>query len=344
VTAARDAKRNQYRVDLERLPRYVRAECIMSVLSHFIPRYFRVHRSDCSISRFRALVLFIAIIVYLFSTAVVSAQPRQQTVIFALSGEGDESNMDVVALVSGKTFRPPFGDEQKNQQQRFAKSYFANGKTYRLIFGGGDAGSVTVKKWSEGCNSVHAQVDLAGSVKLGGQVRALATNSMSIGKRTPSRRAPSEAERAAVLKLIQNIYRQRSTPANLLNSIQVTNLTATDIDGDGKHEFVGSFTLAARGSSPTAREGAIKYERDLFLIAKGDASSMRADFLKFQAYQPPPEQFLSSIDFVDQVDVDGDGVGEVFAVQAGFDAYAYVIFRKAGGRWREVYQGMGDAC
>ena len=334
MTAARDAKRNIYRVVGERLPRYVRAQCIMSVLSHFIPRYFRVHRSDYSISRFRALVLVIAIIAYLFSTAVVSAQPRQQTVIFAVSGEGSEASMDAVAIVSGKTFRPPFADEQKNQQQKFAKNYFADGTIYRLIFGGGGAGTVTVKKWSEGCNSIHAQVDVGGSAKLGGQVRALATNSTSIGKRTPTRRAPGETERASVLKLMQNIYRQRNTPANLLNSIQVTNLTATDIDGDGKHEFVGSFTLAAKN----------KFERDLFLIAKGDASSMRADFVKFQAYQPPPEQFLSSIDFVDQIDVDGDGLGEVFAVQAGFDAYAYVIFRKVGGRWREVYQGMGDAC
>ena len=71
---------------------------------------------------------------------------------------------------------------------------------------------------------------------------------------------------------------------------------------------------------------------------------MRGDFIKFQAYQPPPEQCLSSIDYVDQLDVDGDGIGEVFTVQGGFDAYAYVIFKKVRGRWREVYQGIGDAC
>jgi hypothetical protein len=66
--------------------------------------------------------------------------------------------------------------------------------------------------------------------------------------------------------------------------------------------------------------------------------------VKFQAYRPPPEQFLSSIDYVDQLDVDRDGIGEVFTIQGGFDAYAYVIFKKVGGRWREVYQGIGDAC
>ena len=62
---------------------------------------------------------------------------------------------------------------------------------------------------------------------------------------------------------------------------------------------------------------------------------MKADFVKFQAYQPPSEGFLSSIDFVDQLDLDGNGVGEVFATQGGFDGYATRFLRKSedgGGR------------
>lgn len=251
--------------------------------------------------------------------------------------------MDAVVSVDGSQFKRPYADS-KQAQTGFARNYFAAGKTYRLIFGGGEAGTVKVQKWSEGCNNIHSQVSVEGSARLGGQVRALATNSNSIGKGVPSRRAPSAEERAAVLKLVRTIYSQRRTPANLLNSINVTNLTATDIDGDNKHEFVGSFMLTTRGRGSAASEGPIVFERDLFLIAKGDATSLRGDFVKFQAYRPPPEQFLSSIDYIDQLDVDGDGIGEVFTVQGGFDAYAYVIFKRVGGRWREVYQGIGDAC
>lgn len=252
--------------------------------------------------------------------------------------------MDAVAMLSGRQFKPPYREENKQAETSFAKNYFATGKTYRLIFGGGDAGTVTVRKWSEGCNNIHSEVTMAGGPVLGGQVRALATNSDSLGKRASSRRAPSADERAAVLKLVRTIYRQRRTPANMLNSIKVTNLTATDIDGDGKPEFVGSFMLTTRGRASAGSEGPINFERDLFLVAKGDAASVRGDFVKFQAYRPPPEQFLSSIDYVDQLDVDGDGIGEVFTIQGGFDAYAYVVFKKVGGRWREVYQGIGDAC
>ncbi len=264
-----------------------------------------------------------------------AAQPKKPPiVIFVLSGESGEVNMDAVVMLDGKRLRAPYNEESKEKQTKFAKEYFAAGRKYRLMFGGGEAGSVSVNSWSIGCNNVHAKATTAGSVRLGGEVRALATDSETLGKRPPARRAPTDPERAAVMALVQSIYSQNRTPANLISSIKVTNLAATDLDGDGKYEMIGSFTLAAKN----------KFERDLFLIAKPQGARMRADFVKFQAYQPPPETFLSSIDFIDQLDLDGDSVGEVFATQAGFDAYGYLIFKKVGGRWRQVYSGIGDAC
>jgi hypothetical protein len=44
------------------------------------------------------------------------------------------------------------------------------------------------------------------------------------------------------------------------------------------------------------------------------------------------------------MDLDGDGLGEVFATQGGFDGYALLIFKKTNGRWRQVYDIAGDAC
>lgn len=270
------------------------------------------------------------------ASARLAANPQQKQpiVVFAVSGESDEFSMDAVVIVDGKQLREPFTDEQKDRQKKFADEYFATGRQYRLIFGGGEAGSVTVKKWSEGCNSVHAEATASTSARLGGQVKALATNSESLGKSPSARRAPTDSERAAVMALVKKIYTQHGVTGSLYRSMEVTNLTATDLDGDGKYEVIGSFTLATK----------TKFERDLFLIAKPQGALMRADFAKFQAYQPPAEGFLSSIDFVDQLDLDGDGVGEVFALQGGFDAYGFSIFKKRAGRWRLVYSGLGDAC
>lgn len=267
--------------------------------------------------------------------AAASAQRNNPTLIFAIGGEPDGYHMDALASFNGRQFSTPFSEEQKADQKKFGDRYFAAGRKYRLIFGGGDAGSVTVNKWSEGCNSIHSEISVTTTAaRLGGQVRALATNSSSLGQGASTRRAPSEAERVAVMTLVKTIYSQRRTPANLMSALKTTNLTATDLEGDGKYEIIGSFTLTSKN----------KYQRDLFLIAKSDGAAMRSDFTKFQAYQPPPEGFLSSIDFIDQLDVDKNGVGEVFAIQGGFDGYGYLIFKKVGGRWREVYSGVGDVC
>lgn len=276
----------------------------------------------------------LAVMVLSLVAGLATGQTRKPIMVFSISAESGDGSMDAVVLLNGKQLRVPFSDEQKGRQKKIAEEYFKAGRNYRLIFGGGEAGSVTVKKWSEGCNSVHAEVGLATSATLGGPVRALATNSDSLGKRASTRRAPTEAERTAVMTLVKNIYRQHRTPASLIADLKVTNLTATDLDGDGKYEFVGSFTSAAKN----------KFERDLFLIAKSAGTGMRADLANFQAYQPPPETFLHSIDFIDQLDLDGNGVGEVFAVEGAFDGYSYVIYKKVGGRWREVYSMIGDLC
>jgi hypothetical protein len=293
------------------------------------------------------------------------AQPRKSAVVFAISAEGDEGSMDAVVIVNGGRLQRPYNDELERPREAFGKKYFAAGKIYRLIFGGGELGSVKVKSWDTGCNNIHAKATAMTSARLGGKVMALATDSTILGKRPSTRRAPTETERAATLTLMKSIYRQHRTPANLISSITVTNLTATDLDGDGTYEIIGSFTLSTRGSSPTqgspagqpgrggatntanreaVRDDAIKFERDLFLIARAQGNAMKADFAKFQAYQPPAEGFLSSIDFVDQLDLDGNGVGEVFATQGGFDGYSFVIFKKVAGRWRQVFDFVGDAC
>jgi hypothetical protein len=278
--------------------------------------------------------LSLVMIVLSLSASLATGQTRKPIMVFSVSAESGDGSMDAVVLLNGTQLRVPFSDEQKDRQKKIAEEYFKAGRNYRLIFGGGEAGSVTVKKWSEGCNTVHAEVGLSTSATLGGPVRALATNSDSLGKRASSRRAPTEAERTAVMTLVKDIYRQHRTPSSLIADLKVTNLTATDLDGDGKYEFVGSFTSAAKN----------KFERDLFLIAKSAGTGMRADLAMFQAYQPPPETFLHSIDFIDQLDLDGNGVGEVFTIQGAFDGYAYVVFKKVGGRWRQVYDMIGDLC
>lgn len=266
----------------------------------------------------------------------VNAQARR-TLVFVVSrsdpGEA-QSSMDAVLMIENGKLKVPYAEQNEAAQKRFATEYYSAGKTFRVTFGGGEVGSATVKDSSVGCNNIHARATVDHGGKIPQHLSGLATNSTSIGKRPSARRAPTSEERAAVMKLVDQTYRSRRTPTAWLRSLKTTNLTATDLNGDGKFELIGSFVI----------ETAAKHRRDLLLIAEPLGDGFKPAFVNFQAYKMQPEGFDSAIDFVDQLDVDGDGVGEVFTTQHGFDAYGYNIYKKVRGRWRLMVSTTGDAC
>jgi hypothetical protein len=264
--------------------------------------------------------------------------PQQlPTVVCAVSGEqAREMSMDAVVIIENGRLRAPFKEDDDADQQRFAREYFRPGQKYRLAFGGGAVGTATVNKSDKGCNTIHAAVLVDTAAKIHGQVMGLATNSETLGRKSSSRRAPTDQERAAVMALVKQIYRAKGTTAALLRQMQTTNLTATDLDGDGKFELIGSFVIEIKAKT--------KARRDLFLIAEPQSDGYKAALANFQSYKLQPEGFDSAIKFVDQLDLDGDGSAEVFAIQGGFDAYGYLIYKKQAVGWRQVYTMIGDAC
>src|ERR1041385_3965638 len=140
---------------------------------------------------FRLIVFGLAMLSIVSLSFRTAAQPRSAAVVFAVSFEGDEGSMDAVAVVNGGRLQHPYNDEQEQSRAAFGKKYFAAGKIYRLIFGGGDAGTVKVNSWDLGCNNIHAKVTPNTVAKLGGKVMALATTSETLGKRQSTRRAPT---------------------------------------------------------------------------------------------------------------------------------------------------------
>ena len=269
--------------------------------------------------------------------STVKKEPALLLVVSHADSENDEGTMDAVVMVKEGKLLQPFPEENEPAQQKFANQYFATGKKYRVTFGGGEVGSAVVQSFSQGCNNIHATVLLEEQGRITRPLSGLATDSASLGSKPSSRRAPTEAERQAVMNLVKQIYRSRGTTAVSLRAIKTTNLTATDLNGDGKLELIGSFVLETK----------TKARRDLLLIAEpvtGNATAFTASLVHYQGYKLPPEGFDSAVNFVDQLDLDGDGVSEVFVLQHGFDAYGYHIYKKSRGDWRRVYSTIGDAC
>ena len=49
-------------------------------------------------------------------------------------------------------------------------------------------------------------------------------------------------------------------------------------------------------------------------------------------------------DFVDELDLDGDGIGEVITQVSGSESWEYAIYKRRAGRWQAIYKGGGGGC
>jgi hypothetical protein len=257
------------------------------------------------------------------------------TVVFSVSKTEAGASIEPVVIYRRGAFVKPPVEGSEAATNAFVKEYFRAGRQYRLLFGGGEAGTVTVVKYAEpGCVSLSAEATAQTSARLGGHVQALAVSSASVGRQPSSRRPPTDAERASALELARAAYTKNGVGAALVKKMEVSNLTATDLDRDGNSELVGSFSIVSNpGESP------ITYA--LFMIFEPEGGGFKPALTWFhRGGENEPEERA----FVDQVDLDGDGVAEVIAEGLYYEANDYVIYKKRQGHWVSVYQGGGGGC
>jgi hypothetical protein len=270
--------------------------------------------------------------------AQVNAQrdpPGASTVIFSLR-KFDATQpvyMEPIVIISGGKYTAPPVDAEEAVTKKFTTTYFRTGRQYRIVFGGGDAGTLTVQKNVEpGCVGLGAEVTVQTTARIGGEVKALAVSSDKIGRGESSRRAPTEEERAAALEVARAVYGQRGVGAALVKKMQTVNLTATDIDRDGKAELIGSFNI----------EGANYVMYTLFVIFEPTAAG------KFKAawnwYNKGTEEKYEDRRLLDAVDLDGDGTAEVIADGHYYESNDYIIYKRTAGVWRPIYKGGGGGC
>jgi hypothetical protein len=283
------------------------------------------------------LLLVLTLEFFALTSSTAFAQNKSpsgsETVIFSIKKypDSDTHLEPIVIIKAGKYTFPPVEEDVPSKQ--FTDTYFRINRKYRMIFGGGDAGTVTVTKLIEpGCVGLLAQVDVETDVRLGGQVEALAVSSDKIGQGPSSRRAPTESERTQALEVARTVYLHRKAPTSLIKKMTTGNLTAVDLDRDGKFEMIGGFNI----------QGANMLAYNLFVIfEQTTAGKYRA---AWNWYQKGSEESYEDRSLVDVIDLDGDGVAEVIAEGTYYESNDYVIYKRQAGTWRPIYKGGGGGC
>jgi hypothetical protein len=265
--------------------------------------------------------------------------PRRKTpsapfVVFAVSKY--ETNVTIEPIVifnRGAFVKPPIDEEVASKT--FVNEYFKAGRKYRLLSGGGEAGTATVVKYEEpGCVGLVAEASVQTQAHLGGQVQALATSSETLGNRPSSRRAPTDLERILAREQARAAFTKSGLGASLTNSMEIVNLTATDLDGDGNFELIGSFKIDKIKNRPGD-----SYNLFIIFEHENDITKPALTWLHHGGEVNAEERSL-----VDQVDFDGDGQAEVIVEGHYYESNDYIIYKKQQGQWRSVYQGGGGGC
>ena len=172
--------------------------------------------------------------------------PQEQsiagTVVFAVNGHPDGATLAPIVIFNKGQYIDPLPDDEAFLLEVAAK-YMRAGQTHRVIFGGAEAGTITVGNRHE-FGLTHG-ASLRSSIKLGEEVMALATASETLGSKQNTRRAPTPGERAAMMKLMTEAYRLRKVGPSALAKVQINNITAIDVDSDGHAELIGSLLLTS---------------------------------------------------------------------------------------------------
>jgi hypothetical protein len=265
-----------------------------------------------------------------------------KSIVFAVLNDG--KTLEPIAYVSrGKLQQPVNGSDELRIITAFNRTYYKPGTKYRLVFGGADVGSVSVKSSDPkaDCSANMASITTTSATFTPkGLVMGLATN-LNGKFGTSFRKRPSPAERSEIEALVSaEIAKHKFSGKNL----KYHNLTSIDVDNDGIAEMVGTywididpktrglfFFIAEKGNNPKYAL-AVKDFRTI-----DEANVMSGD--------------IKSIDegvyhelLLDLLDVDGDGVREVFTYVQSFEGAGFTAYSRKQGKWAKAYEWSNYHC
>lgn len=303
--------------------------------------------------KIKVLNIGVALLLVLMTVSGVFAQRRSRIVsrvkakaiIFAVMDDG-KSLEPIGVLEKGALVPTVGGDADAKALNGFAKTYYAPRTAYKLIFGGTFGGLVTVKSSNSNadCGKNQATVTvIAPKVKISGLVMGLATNGAT-SKLKGVRRLPTAGERGEIENLVLAEYAKNGLTNQTIKDLHYYNLTAIDVDNDGKAELVGSYWVE---SSPKERNL-------LFFIADQKADGKYA--LDFSSYEKLPLADVMSGNFkdldggidnellLDTFAFDGDKTDEIFTVTPTFEGSTFRVYSRRDGGWKKVFENSNYHC
>ncbi len=295
-----------------------------------------------------AKLIAICLMITISSLAVAAQKKRSpvkakaKPIIFAVLNDGQ--TLEPIAFIDKGKLAAAASGESSNTT--FSNAYYKAKPVYRLVFGGVDDGAAAIKSFDPNaeCSAYMAQTTTQPTrAKLKGMVMALATDAPT--KKTKGvRRLPTATERTEIESLVRAEFINQKVNDDFVRNMKYHNLTALDVDNDGKAELVGSFWV-----EPSADE------RDLlfFIADKGANGKFTFGYSEYQAVKKDSvmgddvkmlDTGLLNELLLDAFDYDGDGTSEIFTYTQSFEGAGFTAYRREGGKWTKAFEGSNYHC
>jgi hypothetical protein len=296
------------------------------------------------------LPVCISIVLLLVFTAAAQTKrppikPKAKKIIFAVLNDG--RTLEPIAFVDKGELTPATGgDAEPKVLADFAKTYYKPKGIYKMVFGGVDAGTVTIKSSDAKteCSPHTAQISWqSAKAKLRGMVMALATDLPMNKNASGLRRLPSAAERPEIEAMVRAEFTKNGVAASALRNLRSHNLTALDVDNDKTAELVGTYWVE---TAPTTRVM-------LFFIAEKNGGKYAFGHSEFETVKQEDVMSgdIKNVDegiyhelLLDIFDYDGDGTSEVFTYSQSFEGAGFSAYRRDSGKWTRVFEGANYHC
>lgn len=287
--------------------------------------------------------------VLLLAAATVSAQSTPVTpmpedvAIFAVRHDGQSLSIDPVVIVHyGSQERgrvvPSLDDPvpQKATAEdfvRFEKSFYRPGSELSVFSGGARLGVARVASSNihfmeegEGSN-LSAAISYYGA----GKPRLAANTTSQIPGHLSTRRAATSAEKSTLLRLVEQWLIDYGLDRQLLERGTLGEVISTELRKDVGQALIGRFDVSSKRST-----------HRLFAIAEPDGGSYRLTLARLDV-QPTSGDEPTERTFVDQLDINNDGVDEVITHVALSENLFYEVWKFDANQrvWTRRYSGGG---
>ena len=294
------------------------------------------------------LVLFALSIAFAQKKAVATkAAAKAKPIIFAVTNDG-KTLEPIGEFDKGELVATTGGDADPKDLTNFTANYYKPKTSYKLVFGGGADGTVTIRSSnpkSECAKNLADVTTISGKAKLKGLVMGLATNE-AVSKSAPGlRRMPTADERMEIEALVRAEYAKQKVSAAALKNLHYHNLTAIDVDNDGKPEMVGSYWVE---SAPQERSL-------LFFIADKDSSGKYSfgysEYQKMTQKEMMGGADIKALDtgiyselLLDSFAYGSDSTAKIFTFIQGLEGNGSNVYARKDGKWTKVFNSSNYHC